>query len=235
MPELARPNLDKLYRDAGLRNSHTKTKDKKYELTWAERFETTGDAKRELRAILLVPLIVIKESLKSAIEAVGDLLTAAVQLATLDGRGFDSLGNFFTNCATTVETLAIGIYDTIGSFVSLYMRTVATFLATVGSIFENEPTDLEEVVTDSNYKQYSAPAAANHSAYEAPQASAPSASYGQGTSQFSMFAAPKPTRSQALNNLAALQVDSVLRAQLAADIIKNTADYPDDTSSYTMR
>lgn len=142
MASLEMPDLDKLYREAGLRNSWTKDKSSR-EVDFVTAFYSFGDFKRELRALLIVPIISIKETLKLAVEAISNLLLAAVQLATLDGRGFDSLGDFFVNTHNAIQTLSAGIYDTVGSFMSMYTRTLATVFSTIGKLFENEPNDSE--------------------------------------------------------------------------------------------
>ncbi len=58
MPNLTMPNLDKLYREEGLRNSQTMIDGSPIDCI--DAFDSIRDFKREVRGLLLVPYIVTR-------------------------------------------------------------------------------------------------------------------------------------------------------------------------------
>jgi hypothetical protein len=149
-----KPDLDKLYREAGLRNSHTRHGG--LEVSAFDSFYSFGDFKRELRAILIVPFIGVREVIKQVLHAFFELLTAGVQLVTFDSRFFGSLYNVFVHIGNAIALTFEGLWGTIGSALSLYFRANQTLAeAIVGLIFDNEPTDSEYIAEDHNVVTFS--------------------------------------------------------------------------------
>ena len=164
----AKPNLDKSYREAGVRNSRTKHPHNDVVVSPADSFYTIADFKRELRGILLVPLIATREVVKQVFDAFFDLLMAGVQLLTLDGRCFGTLFNSFVHIANAIALTFEGTWDTITTALALYIRTCATLTdVLINLVFDNAPTDPEysEVNRSSATGQEIAPLAVdgNHS------------------------------------------------------------------------
>lgn len=252
MPDLTKPNLDTLYREAGLRNSLTQKDGVRVDFT--SGFYSFGDFKREIRALLMVPIIAGTEVLKQTLQAFADLLIAGVQLATLDGRGFNTLGNFFVHLGNAIALTFEGAYDFVGSALSLYFRTLTTVLDTVGKLFENEATDVEEAVEQpaSQYTVRGAPFvnpyasvldqprfAPSAPAFDAPPAPAgiyPSLATVQqaGYGRYGLFqAAPPAARPSLLQAQADLEsIDGLTegdRTQMFQDMI-DSGQYTDDRS-----
>lgn len=250
MPSLTMPDLDKLYREAGLRNSKTRDSEG-YAVNYGRSFYSFGDFKREVRALLIVPIICTVEVLKKALQAVSDLLIAAVQLATLDGRGFHSLSHFFVNAAQAINLAITGVFHTVGSLFSLYTRSVSTFFTSVGNLFENEETEQEfvfdETITlvrpqaaDNDLLQvevsafdetttFLRPQAANYDRFEVRVSAVPSAPR---ASSMGMFA--KTRRELALENLDSLGLKKRERDVMAADIVASP-DYDEPTNQFSRR
>ncbi len=145
-----KPDLDKLYREAGLRNSRTMHNGSI--VSAVDSFYSFGDFKRELRAILIVPFIATREVLKQVLNAFFEFLTAGVQLVTFDGRFFGTLYNVFAHIGNAIALTFEGAWGVIGSALSLYLRACATLGEGIGNlIFDNEPTDTEYTVEPRNY------------------------------------------------------------------------------------
>ncbi len=227
MASLQMPDLDNLYREAGLRNSLTKDT-QGYKADFGTSFYSFGDFKREVRALLIVPIICTVESLKKAAQAVSDLLIAAVQLATLDGRGFDNLGHFFVNAAHAFQLAVTGVLHTVGSVFSLYTRSVCTLVDTVGMLFQNEATEQEipASVVRIQPKQH-----ASNDVFEMPSFVATSAARASDTGMFARRA-PTTKRQQALEQLDKLGLQVHERDAMAAEIASNP-DY-DGQADYSQ-
>lgn len=148
MPNLTMPDLDKLYREEGLRNSKTMIDGSPIDFT--DAFGSFRDFKREVRGLLLVPYIVVREVIGQLLHLLDRLIVATFQLMTLDGRCFNNLFNAFVHLGNAICLACEGFCDTIGTVFSLYFRTVATVVEGLGLLFEEEPTYSEPVMQRAN-------------------------------------------------------------------------------------
>jgi len=131
MPELTKPDLEQLYHEAGLRTSKTHNPESGELVVFDDNFYSFADFKREVQAPFIVAFIAAIEALKQALQAFAELLIAGVRLATLDGRGFNNLGRFFVHVGNAIALAFQGAIDVIASGLSIYFRTLWTFVEAV--------------------------------------------------------------------------------------------------------
>lgn len=141
MPDLQLPDLEQLYHEAGLRTSKFLRNGRT--VTFTDGYYSFADFKREIQAVPMVPIIVATEILKQAAQAAADLLIAAIRLATLDGRGFNHLGEFFVHVGNAIELAFQGTFDFIGSYFSVSFRLGTSLVEVTAALFEHFGAALE--------------------------------------------------------------------------------------------